>query len=204
MVVQQHRANTARSPSVAALPTDRLSDVFDEHYSDVYRYLRSRVGEAAAEDLAQDAFLVVAANARLLRGCQQGAARPVLFGVATKLVRQHWRSEARRTQVTARVAHQHTGAGAGASDAEDADGRVDASALGPRLATALAALSDRERDVLLLFALAELEPREIAESLGLATVTVRVRLHRGRKRLRAELAGAESPALITQSMSLPR
>ena len=48
----------------------------------------------------------------------------------------------------------------------------------------LAGLSPRQRDVLLLYAWAELEYEEIAQALGLPIGTVRSRLHRARKAMK--------------------
>jgi RNA polymerase sigma-70 factor (ECF subfamily) len=156
---------------------------FEAHYVDVYRYLRSRVDEAA-EDLAQDTFLICLANPRLRKGLRDGP-RPVLFGVATRLVRQHWRRHERRDRAMARAAGQ--GRAHSWDVVDECDARMDADALGPLLAQALARMPGGDRDVLLLFALAGLGPAEIAEALRINTVTVRVRLHRARKRLRHQL-----------------
>lgn len=71
------------------------------------------------------------------------------------------------------------------------DGRVAASVsaerLQPPLARALAELSRKDRDVVLLKALAQLTHEEIADVLGIPYGTVGSRLNRARKRLRAVL-----------------
>ena len=54
----------------------------------------------------------------------------------------------------------------------------------------LAALPRRQRDVLLLVAVAELEYGEVATALGIPIGSVRSALHRARHKLRAAL-GAE-------------
>jgi RNA polymerase sigma factor (sigma-70 family) len=61
----------------------------------------------------------------------------------------------------------------------------------PRLASALALLTAEERDVLLLYARAELSYAEIADALGVPVGTVRSRLHRARSRLREALMQEE-------------
>ena len=63
----------------------------------------------------------------------------------------------------------------------------------PQLALALAALRAEEREVLLLYAWAELSYEEIATVTGVAVGTVRSRLARARARLAAELAPERSP-----------
>ncbi len=74
------------------------------------------------------------------------------------------------------------------SSTERIDARLDAEAIWPRLAEALAGLPVGERDVILLVAWEELSYQEVAEVLDVPIGTVRSRLHRGRHRLR-ELIG---------------
>ena len=62
----------------------------------------------------------------------------------------------------------------------------------PRLADALRTLSPDERDVLLLFAWADLAYAEIAAVLELPVGTVRSRLHRARAHVRAALDREEA------------
>ncbi|MFD0595876.1 RNA polymerase sigma factor [Catellatospora coxensis] len=72
--------------------------------------------------------------------------------------------------------------------AERAAARADASAQTRRLAGVLAALPARQRDVLLLHAVAELGYEEIAATLGIPLGSVQSALHRARVKLRAALA----------------
>lgn len=62
----------------------------------------------------------------------------------------------------------------------------------PRLADALATLPREERDVLLLFAWADLAYAEIASVLEVPVGTVRSRLHRARAHVRAALEREEA------------
>ena len=71
---------------------------------------------------------------------------------------------------------------------EEAAARVDSSSLDARLASALAAMRPRERDALLLYALADLSYEEIASALDVPVGTVRTWLHRAREVGRRELA----------------
>lgn len=68
--------------------------------------------------------------------------------------------------------------------------RVGAQSLQPALASAIAALGQGERDVLLLMALAGLSHQEIAAALGISYGTVGSRLSRARTKLRAALGDA--------------
>src|SRR5690606_28418702 len=68
--------------------------------------------------------------------------------------------------------------------------RADASRLVGRIAGALAALPAKQREVLLLFAVAELSYAEIADVMGMPLGSVQSTLHRARARVRASLGTA--------------
>jgi RNA polymerase sigma factor (sigma-70 family) len=89
------------------------------------------------------------------------------------------RSEERRLRAYARAA----AALSGYEPAVAVEDRLDAEALGPALALALAGLSPALREVLVLHAWAELSNEEIAEALGCSSAVVRTRLSRARSQL---------------------
>ncbi|MFI0405650.1 RNA polymerase sigma factor [Actinomadura sp. 3N508] len=113
----------------------------------------------------------------------QGAVRPWLFGIATKLVAQHRRAEARRYRALARVAAEP----AAGSHEDRVVSWVTAEGMQPRIGRALAALSPQERDVVLLVALSGFTHEEIAQALDVSYGTVGSRLSRARKKLRTTL-----------------
>jgi RNA polymerase sigma factor (sigma-70 family) len=160
--------------------------VFREHFAPVYRFIARRVGRALAEDLAAEVF----ATAYRRRGTYQpelGSLRSWLYGIATNVLRKHWRDEQQLLELDARLAHRSLGPLHAAQFADAADERVIAKTLAPRIAGALAALNREQRDVLLLHAWADLSHEEIAAALGIAQGTARSRLSRGRAALRALL-----------------
>lgn len=73
-------------------------------------------------------------------------------------------------------------------ETEHVDARVDAGRRASGLPSALASMTDGDRDVLLLVALAELSYPEVAQALDIPVGTVRSRLHRARRDLRAALS----------------
>ena len=156
--------------------------VFDRHYDAVHRYLARRVGPDLADDLAAETF-TEAFEARLRFDTTRPNARPWLFGIATNLLRHHHRSEARRLRAYARLDRP-------ASDdaPSEIETRLDAERAGPAIAEVVGRLSADERNVLLLFAWADLRYEEIAVALRIPIGTVRSRLNRARGRLR-ELIG---------------
>lgn len=69
------------------------------------------------------------------------------------------------------------------------------------VATALAALSERDREVLRLAAWEELDGTELAEALGCSAGTAKVRLHRARQRLARLLSGTDHPSTTRPDMA---
>lgn len=169
--------------------------LFDQYADALHRYLARRVGGATADDLLSETFLI-ALRRRHSYEPARAAVRTWLYGIATNLVRQHVRAELRELTLAARAASTRAVTDVG-HDNLVAD-RVDAEVVARRLAGSLAALSAADRDVLLLVSLAGLNTGEVAEALDIPVGTVRSRLHRVRKQLRANLpiastedAGAE-------------
>jgi len=159
-----------------------FSSVFERHFDDVRRYLVRRVGPAVGDELASETF-VRAFDGRGSFDGERGAVRAWLFGIAANLLRHRARSEERRLRAYAR-----TGVDPVAEELEGVPARIDAQRTGPRLAAALARLSSGEREVVLLYAWAELSYDEIAVALELPVGTIRSRLSRARARLRHELS----------------
>jgi RNA polymerase sigma-70 factor (ECF subfamily) len=168
---------------------DAFTGIYDRYFPVIHRYVAGRLGPQAADDLAAEAFLV-AFRKRDRFDPERGTVRPWLFGIATNLVAQHRRAEVRHFRALAR-----TGAEPAAESHENRVlTAVTAARLQPQLAHALTLLSQQERDVVLLVASGELSHQEIATALAIPNGTVRSRLSRARKTLRAALAHEGIPA----------
>jgi RNA polymerase sigma factor (sigma-70 family) len=163
-------------------PAVEFGRLFDDHSRPLHRYLARRVGADAAHDLVSETFLV-ALNRRHSYDPRRGEVRSWLYGIATNLLRRQVRQEIRGLRAIARSAGAAVDRTA-SHDSRVAD-RVDAAAMAARLAGALARLSEGDRDVLLLTCWAGLDANEVADALGIPAGTVRSRLHRVRKWLRA-------------------
>lgn len=155
--------------------------IFDRHFRAVHTYLHRRTGRDLADDLAAETFAL--AFSRRASCLASGSVLPWLYGIATNLLHRHRRAERRQL-----LAYSRSGVDAWASYEDDAVARVDGSSLDARLASALAAMRPRERDALLLYALADLSYEEIAFALDVPIGTVRTWLHRARLTAQRELA----------------
>ncbi len=136
-----------------------------------------------ADELASETFVRAFAG-RAGYDLAHANARAWLYGVATNVLRERYRSERRYLHALGRALE----AGSAADATDEVDARVDASALAPALGAALARLSADDRDALLLLAVGELSYEEIAVATGVLVGTVRSRLHRARHQMQAALA----------------
>lgn len=154
--------------------------IFDRHFDAIYGYLHRRVGRDLAEELAAETFTLAFERRSSCRA--SGSVLPWLYGIATNLASQRWRGERRRLR-----AYGRSGVDGWVADDDEVVARVDGSALRARLACALAEMRPRERDALLLYALADLSYEEIALALEVPIGTVGTWLHRAREIARREL-----------------
>jgi len=161
---------------------DWFSVIFDRYHAAIRRFVASRLGGAAADDVAAATFLA-AFDQRGRYDQTRPEARAWLYGIATNLIARHRRTEIRGYRAAARAR--------GRQDAENHDQRVaervSAEALSPELARGLAGLSRGDRDALLLVVVAQLSYEETAFALGIPIGTVGSRVNRARRRLRSAL-----------------
>ncbi len=161
---------------------DRFAALYDRHAAQLYRYAHRRVGPQTAEDVVADTFLAAFARRRSY-DLGRADARPWLFGILTRALSRHRRTELTRYRVLCRTAPD-----APVDAPDDAvAARVTAGAARAPLAAALAGLAARDRDVLLLVAWGGLSYEETADALGIPVGTVRSRLNRARRQVRAAL-----------------
>lgn len=162
---------------------DDFEAVFRAYFPAVYRFIVRRVGMTLAEDLAAETFAIAYRKRGAFRA-DLGSVRSWLYGIAVNLLRNHWRAEQRVFEHDAAALLPQA---VSPECPEAVDQRLAAAALAPVIAGALASLSRQQREVLLLFAWAELSQEEIGSALGLSPGAVRSRLFRARAALRASL-----------------
>jgi RNA polymerase sigma-70 factor (ECF subfamily) len=158
-----------------------FAPVFDRHFDSVHRYVQRRVGRDLADDLAAETF-ACAFDRRRDYDLRYPDARAWLLGIATNVVRRHWRTERRRLDALARSA-----ASPPVEDTREADRG--------ELFTALRRLARRDREAVLLYAWADLSYEQIAVALQVPVGTVRSRLARARRLLRERLGEERRAAL---------
>lgn len=165
--------------------------VYAEHFDAVLGFALRRVDRPEdAADVTADTFLV--AWRRLGHVPAGDEARPWLYAVARRVLANHRRGDGRRSALGDRLRRQLSVVVPDVSD--EVCHRTD-------VAAAMERLSGRDQEVLQLHLWEGLEPRDIAEVLGLTTVVVRPRLSRARARLR-DLLGNDPP-LPGHEMSRP-
>ncbi len=151
--------------------------VYAESYRPLLAYARRRADRETADEVVAETFLTAW---RRRDDVPDGSERLWLFGVARNFIRNASRSNRRRraTQERLRVV----------APAESADpfalATDERAAL---LRTALGALREADREILMLVAWEELSHTEIAQILGISANAVAIRIHRARKRLSAHI-----------------
>lgn len=151
-----------------------LSQVYREHYRSLVRFLYRRIGDQArAEDLAQEAFVRAIEH-------QPSEPRAWLFTVAANLARDEGRrASVRRKHLTLMKAEAEARA-----PEPPPDVALERRETVAHVQNALAQLSDRDRESLLLWE-EGFSYDEIAEILGLSRGSIGTTLARARTRLAA-------------------
>lgn len=156
----------------------RFENCFRAHHADVLAYALRRVNEQSdAEEVVAETF----ATAWRRRDVLPATPLPWLYGIARRVAANQLRGSRRRLRLADRLRREH------APDTQEF-----ASIIGERavLSSALTKLRVADREALLLSAWEGLSSREAAEAMGCSVSAYDVRLHRARKRLTKELAGA--------------
>jgi RNA polymerase sigma factor (sigma-70 family) len=162
--------------------TDRFRRLFAATERDLLAYVLRRVQRPEdAADVVAETFLV--AWRRLDRVPADDEARLWLYGVARRQLANQRRAQLRRSRLADRLRRELPVVLASAPAPEDHRAAA--------VRAALARLEEEDREILRLTSWEGLTPSEIAAVVGVPAVTVRSRLHRARKRLRAELLEEE-------------
>jgi RNA polymerase sigma factor (sigma-70 family) len=168
---------------------------YREQVEDLQRFVARRVGDRErVADLTAEIFLAAIDSAHRYRP-GRGTPKAWLYGIARVLVANDRRRRGREWAGEQRL---RGSALLVEEDAGQMDARIDAAAQSRHLYTAMDRLSEDERAVMELVALDELTVAEAAAAAGVRPVTARVRLHRARRKLRAELEAASTESTANE------
>ena len=158
--------------------TASLAELFAEYHPSLVRMLYRRTGDVdRAEEIAQEVFSRAAV-------APPRNPRPWLFAVALNLVREQGRTATRRGRILQLYRSERPTQAPGADVELERQERID------RVRAALAMLTERDREALLLKA-EGFSYDEIAETLGLAKGAIGTTLGRARRRLAEAYRAAE-------------
>jgi RNA polymerase sigma-70 factor (ECF subfamily) len=164
-----------------------FEQLFADHLRIVSAYVRRRATAEVADDVVAETFLVA------WRRLEDVPPEPKgwLLAVARRVLANQRRATARRAALTAHAAS----AMSPKADAGEGDARV---------LRALAKLSERDRDLLLLSAWDGLTAAEIAAAVGCSRAAAKVRLHRARRRLQRQLAELDTVGATLTTLEVTR
>ncbi|MEU6714910.1 RNA polymerase sigma factor [Nonomuraea sp. NPDC046802] len=156
-------------------PVQRFEEIYMTCYPAVATYVRRRA--TSPDDIADVIAETFTTAWRRVRDIPEGdEARLWLYGVARRVLANHFRAEERRTALAVRLREETTTWTPSATGHDTAAYQ------------AFKRLSDDDRELLALVAWEGLSGPEIAKVLGCSRGAARIRLHRARKRLAKQLS----------------
>lgn len=176
-----HKGGSAQEAALAISKSD-FEELFRQHRDRVLAYALRRVDADVAKDVVADTFLVAWRRSDEV----PDDPLPWLLGVARRIISTKRRGTDRRERLIGRLGSQLSTPPAANHD------RLD-------LAEAFGALSDKDRETLMLIAWDGLTAHQAADVLGMTPSGFNVRLHRARKRLEAHMRADTPPTQLTAS-----
>ena len=157
-----------------------FGELFHRHAPRIHRYVARRAGDRIADDVTSETFLIAFEKRERFDRSHEDAS-PWLLGIATNVIHRHRIAEARNLRAIERGVEE-----AATSGGIDATSQaIDAEAEVRRLAGELRKMRATDRDCLLLYAWEDLSYDQIAVAMQIPVGTVRSRLNRARRILRA-------------------
>lgn len=171
-------------------PVEDFQKIYEDHYSRMVRYLHRLVGDSNAEDVAQDVFVKVHQALDKFRG--ESTLSTWIYRIATNTAMDRLRSSsANILSASSCLTNEDDPADEIGRASDDSAPRLDTLLIRKDMSDCIRGIVDslpeNYRAVLVLSDLEGLTNGEICEVLALSLETVKIRLHRGRTRLRKEL-----------------
>jgi len=166
---------------------ERFRQILDENHRAIQLFCARRLPPDDANEASADVFVVAWQKRDVIPGGAE--ARPWLYGIARNVVRNHARGGRRRIRLSAKA---FAVSDVAASDPElQVVRRVEDRLVGE----ATNQLSERDQEIVMLYAWEDLTVAEIATALDLSATAAHMRLQRALKRLAKALqkVGYEPP-----------
>lgn len=167
-----------------------FESVFRRHFDYVWRCARAVVGEGTADDVTQEAFLVVR---RRLSSFSGGSIRAWLFAIVRNVARNRVRGQRRHDQ--------HLRAVPEPSPAPMPDEQLALRQAADRLDAFMATLPATQRDAFVLMEVEGLTAAEVARAVGSPVQTIYSRLRAARKAFTAFVDETEIESETERGMS---
>ncbi len=177
--------------TASSLRERRFEELYEKHKLEVLAYCTRRLGRSDAVDACSETFLV--AWRRLDDLPPPPKTLPYLYGIASNVVSNHFRSMRRRSRLDAKLG------ALGISVAPDPAVLVLQNAHDEEVVAAVRRLKPKDREIVMLYAWEDLPRETIADLVGMTRAAVDQRMHRANKRLARIL----KPELGNSSMSTP-
>ena len=162
------------------LEVENAASIFQEDYPRIFRYIMSMVRDTAeAEDLTQETFLRAHQRRDSLR--DEGARTAWLYRIATHVCLDRLRQYARRSPKESEANLDEIDVPE--PDTPSLQQTLERDEMSECVQGYLNRLSDSYRAAILLHDMHELTASEIAQLLGESLATVKIRLHRARRKL---------------------
>lgn len=165
----------------------QFKTLYQDHFSEIRRYLERFVAETRAEDLAQEVFIKAGKGLQGFRG--EASPRTWLYRIATNTLRDYLRSKGCRDDqahdgISEHELERYTHSLPVAVSTEQGAIRTE---MNDCIREFIRKLPNAYSTILVLSELEGYRNKEIADMLELSLETVKMRLHRARSRLRVEL-----------------
>lgn len=169
----------------------RFQQIYNEFHDRIFRYLIRMAGENEAEDLTQEVFIKISRALPDFRG--EARLSTWIYKIATNTALDKLRHPSTHQQKTKRISidaveeiEEDRNAWTG-EQTKDSEQRIIRQEMNGCIREVIDRLPESYRTIIVLSELEGMKDSEIAEILGLSLQTAKIRLHRGRTRLKDEL-----------------
>jgi RNA polymerase sigma-70 factor (ECF subfamily) len=167
-----------------------FASLYTEYYPKIAGYLRRLVGEADAEDVAQEVFVKVSRSLEGFRG--ESSLSTWIYRIATNAALDHRRTpSSRQASITTDIPDENNLSSEELTLLQSSAPRIDVALIRKDMNDCIRGLvndlPENHRIVLMLGELEGCSNAEIAEILDVSLDTVKIRMHRARRQLKKSM-----------------